>query len=649
MLLSFTLQVELYILAELRRRIDSGLLRIFAWSAYQLADTVAIFVLGHLSVISRSPEHELMLLWAPFLLLHLGSQDNITAYAIEDNQLWLRHLQTFVSQVAAASYVLYESSILSNSRSLLRPVAILMFVVGVAKYGERVWALRCAGSTPSGNNYMYYERRSRFRRSTAEVWDCGHGIRTEKLLLTAHLMLDIPRDLFKGPLPRVRVQEDVALGGKNLFKVAEMQLSLMHDVFYTKAEVMCTWYGICIHIILMICTAVAFSSFNHYLDSKSGSSNVDASVTHVLFIGAVILQFLSVIRAMFSSWTLADMVKVCSNQRIVRGKATWESLTAFVMGIRLLSCAAQRRRRYWSGSMGQHNLFRLCAHRRTSRSSKIARWMGVEDPWNTLVYSGSIRVSASVKQLVVNRVHQWRRAAKMGKVSPQALGHMIGSWGLAALTDHGGLHESLSWAIDVPLEEGILIWHVATNIYLSWYRKQVMAAGNQTDEQLGTQAEELSNYMLFLLSARPYMLSPLASRKAYVEMCYGLTGLGCSSVEELATALQNYGDTLNRGSSIKFTYTTIDIAMDDPLRHDKTLERGIKLGAELIANPVENKLSLVSQVWVEMLCYAGYNCSTYSHAKQLSKGGEFISIAALLVKYIICDINLPIISDHDKW
>nr|CAB3479942.1 unnamed protein product [Digitaria exilis] len=458
MLLSFTLQVELYILAELRRRIDSGLLRIFAWSAYQLADTVAIFVLGHLSVISRSPEHELMLLWAPFLLLHLGSQDNITAYAIEDNQLWLRHLQTFVSQVAAASYVLYESSILSNSRSLLRPVAILMFVVGVAKYGER---------------------------------------------------------------------EDVALGGKNLFKVAEMQLSLMHDVFYTKAEVMCTW--------------------------------------------------------------------------------------------------------------------------RTSRSSKIARWMGVEDPWNTLVYSGSIRVSASVKQLVVNRVHQWRRAAKMGKVSPQALGHMIGSWGLAALTDHGGLHESLSWAIDVPLEEGILIWHVATNIYLSWYRKQVMAAGNQTDEQLGTQAEELSNYMLFLLSARPYMLSPLASRKAYVEMCYGLTGLGCSSVEELATALQNYGDTLNRGSSIKFTYTTIDIAMDDPLRHDKTLERGIKLGAELIANPVENKLSLVSQVWVEMLCYAGYNCSTYSHAKQLSKGGEFISIAALLVKYIICDINLPIISDHDKW
>ncbi|KAJ1269939.1 hypothetical protein BS78_06G016500 [Paspalum vaginatum] len=36
-------------------------------------DATAIYVLGHLSVITQqSPEHELMALWAPFLLLHLG-------------------------------------------------------------------------------------------------------------------------------------------------------------------------------------------------------------------------------------------------------------------------------------------------------------------------------------------------------------------------------------------------------------------------------------------------------------------------------------------------------------------------------------------------------------------------------------------------
>jgi hypothetical protein len=93
-MLSFLLQVMLLVLAEFRRRIDSGVLRLFVWSAYMLADATAIYVLGHMSVTSTSSEHELMVFWAPFLLLHLGGQGNITAYAIEDNQLWLRHLQT---------------------------------------------------------------------------------------------------------------------------------------------------------------------------------------------------------------------------------------------------------------------------------------------------------------------------------------------------------------------------------------------------------------------------------------------------------------------------------------------------------------------------------------------------------------------------
>ena len=64
------------------------------WSAYLLVDTTAIYALGHMSVNSSKwlPEHQLMAFWAPFLLLHLGGQDNITAYSIEDNRLWLRHL-----------------------------------------------------------------------------------------------------------------------------------------------------------------------------------------------------------------------------------------------------------------------------------------------------------------------------------------------------------------------------------------------------------------------------------------------------------------------------------------------------------------------------------------------------------------------------
>ena len=131
-LLSFALQVILLITAEIRHRKDSGVLRAIIWSAYLLADTMAIYALGHMSLMSRSPEDQLIVLWAPLLLVHLGGQDNITAYAIEDNRLWLRHLQTFGLQVLATAYVLYASSIL-GSRTMLRPAAILIFVAGALK------------------------------------------------------------------------------------------------------------------------------------------------------------------------------------------------------------------------------------------------------------------------------------------------------------------------------------------------------------------------------------------------------------------------------------------------------------------------------------------------------------------------------------
>ncbi|KAM0920108.1 hypothetical protein ACQ4PT_007755 [Festuca glaucescens] len=78
-----------------------------------------------------------MALWAPFLLVHLGGQDNITAYALEDNK------QALAVQVAAAAYVLYESSVIGTEDNI-RYAAILMFVVGALKYGERVWALQRA-------------------------------------------------------------------------------------------------------------------------------------------------------------------------------------------------------------------------------------------------------------------------------------------------------------------------------------------------------------------------------------------------------------------------------------------------------------------------------------------------------------------------
>jgi hypothetical protein len=138
-LVSFALQVFLLSFAWMRRRSISRVLRIPLWLMYLLAEFTTTYTLGHMSIGCKAGEHQqLMAFWAPFLLVHLGGQDTITAYAMEDSQLWLRHLLTFAVQALGAGYVLYKYM---GSRGPLVAPAVLMFTVGVLKNAERVWSL----------------------------------------------------------------------------------------------------------------------------------------------------------------------------------------------------------------------------------------------------------------------------------------------------------------------------------------------------------------------------------------------------------------------------------------------------------------------------------------------------------------------------
>ena len=102
------------------------------------ADSVAVFVLGHLAVRAREPGHELMSLWAPFVLVHLGGQDNITAFSMQDNELWLRNMLNLATQTVVSVYVVARAY---WPAGLLRASMVLMFLSGLYKYSERIIVL----------------------------------------------------------------------------------------------------------------------------------------------------------------------------------------------------------------------------------------------------------------------------------------------------------------------------------------------------------------------------------------------------------------------------------------------------------------------------------------------------------------------------
>lgn len=650
--LSFAVQVTLLLLADIRRRAAWPVVKVVIWSAYMLADTTAIYALGHLSVVVRLPEHHLMALWAPLLLVHLGGQDNITAYAIEDNRLWLRHLQTFGLQLVAAGYVLYASSILSHP-SLLRSAAILMFVVGVLKYGERVWALmgadRSASSSLSATSY----KDSRAASQTDEVDLESHTDEMgeeARVLVIANSLLDVPKQMFEGPTRFVKVKKGRLYKGDFMLEVVEMQLTMMYDLLYTKAAVVHTWYGFFVRVISLPFTVVALQLF-HALGDQDVYRRVDVLVTNVLLTGAVILETMSVLRAVFSMWTAALLYEI-----------KWYKLGRLVQLVeRLLVIMPMmvlvQRRGYWSGHMRQHDLFKVCHHTGYSIGRRIAKRMGREDLWDSTFYSGSTSVPEDIIKRVLKLVSTTTEDGQIGITESRgqnALRRPIVSLG-----------EGLAWSVKLDLDESILVWHIATHVYLNWYTnvhkttQETAAIGGMLDPRKATKT--LCNYMFFLLAARPYMLPYPVTRQRYVQLCHdSITHLCSCGVNELRSAILVQKVALMERSPLKpdgargiigvspntrTAQPSVNSTGDEGTAQpsiNTTLNKGCQLAAMLIhaaegagkGTNADGVLEMIFEVWVEMLCYTAYLCNEKSHAKNLTSGGELMTIVALMMVYM---------------
>ncbi|CAO2144488.1 unnamed protein product [Urochloa humidicola] len=148
---SLFIRYFLFLTAALRKHRIPAWFRFLIWLAYIGSDAVAIYALAILYNRQKKQEQEqvplltpsrstdLQMLWTPILLLHLGGQSGITAYNIEDNELWRRHVLTAVSQVSIAIYVLFKSS--TNDLEILK-AAFLLSIYGTLKCLWKPWDLK---------------------------------------------------------------------------------------------------------------------------------------------------------------------------------------------------------------------------------------------------------------------------------------------------------------------------------------------------------------------------------------------------------------------------------------------------------------------------------------------------------------------------
>jgi hypothetical protein len=613
---SFLLQLVLLVFAGIRRRSSSTVLMTLLWLAYLMADNVAVYALGQ-SLDSRLHEDGLIAFWAPFFLLHLGGQDNITAYSLEDNQLWKRHLLTLLIQASGAGYTIYRY-ILPGIRSLLS-ATILMFIVGFLKYGERVLALKRA----NGKIISPFPFDHQYKSEQVDV--------EEQLLLDSHNMLKFGQSAFLNVEWHLRLhnfcdgieyifQSRLYNRDVYMYDLVEVQLSLMYDLLYTKVTVIHTWYGWCIRVISMHATVAAFLLF--HLAGKGAYSRVDVAITYLLLVGAIILEIASVFRLIGSIWTCVYL-----------DYREYYQTNVVLMRLRQLVNAGRKRR--WLNSIGQHNVLDYSSRDQTKLRGRITKAIGLIHWWQKVHFSSNVPITTKFKELVVQQIVKTMHDSEKWSIRDAR--------GRAVLTDCRMLAD-VGWSVEnIDFGNCILIWHVATDMYICHY-DDYQRVKTEEEQHLVKAIKVLSNYMGFLLLVRPNFL-PEGLQYFLLEKSYQFLEHDVASNNYFRLEDKLFADSQEEEHRKypKFS-TSKKLAMHLVQMYDKEdvgavlrtdCYGGAQLACKLLYNEWElpNVLEVIFTVWVEFLCYAAHHSTGASHCRQLGRGGDFLTVIRLVVDH----------------
>ena len=265
-LVSLTLQLFLLHLGSRRRYSVKIWLRIVLWLSYLIADSLATVALGAISNNLRNScdgndsqlQNELTAFWAPFLLLHLGGQDTITAYAVQDNELWLRHLLGLFVQTMVALYIF----LLSCKANWLSFLTIPMLLAGFIKYTERILVMRSANcglntpTTPSCESIeeqaLWYFKIFRYLFLNKKINNINRNLTDDQVLTT--------------------------FASQTTWKVIEVELGYAYDVYYTKAFLFFTAWGFIFHFFSF--TSILFVFVLFLLNEKHNHPKIDLIITY---------------------------------------------------------------------------------------------------------------------------------------------------------------------------------------------------------------------------------------------------------------------------------------------------------------------------------------------------------------------------------
>ncbi|CAF1919349.1 unnamed protein product [Brassica napus] len=650
LIFSLSLQSFLIFFAPQRKRTSRKVLLSLIGSAYLLA--AANFAAGQISD-SQGDDAEpgepknnsnLLAFWVPFLLLHLGGPDTITSLALEDNELWLRHLLGLAFQAIATVYVFLQS--LPNG--LWRPILLLM----------EEYAAKKLMKMPT--QIIKIEEPEKDPKAGAKVKP--DDLTELNILQYAYKYFNIFKSLvvdltftFQQRAESKRffseIKPDEAL------RISEVELNFIYEALYTKAKILHNWIGVIFRFIALGCLIAAIRIFQ-YKDKKD-YGGFDVGLTYSLLIRGITLDCIALIMFCLSDWTFVRLRKMKDEDR--SDKTCHEVLDTFFM--------VRRRSEY----VHAHNLLEYCLSITPKRIHHTKSFIHMSFDWFIEVFRIGVAFEAigkaiafcfhSIKQLGHN-VYKWKIILGAGSIRRSSFFHLLG-YLTRKFMDFFGIQAQFEEIIYTSSDRVTLdLWeHIFGEVLKKsrfaddsesamrvssargdWSLRDIQEPATEESHSDREFSKILSDYMMYLMMMQPTLMS-------------AVVGIGkirfrdtCEEAKRFFKRRHIESRDIKKASEAILSVTALVKAEPIDVKGDRSksvLFDGSMLAKELKGLKVLPELKdglkkakreaymweVVSKVWAELLCYAATKCGAIEHAAQLSKGGELINFVWLLMAH----------------
>ncbi|KAG0530964.1 hypothetical protein BDA96_05G233300 [Sorghum bicolor] len=643
----------LHILGSLRRRSSHGGIHALVMGVSTLSYPLVSFTIGRM----RTSDWYLddFPVWAVFMLLLLGSTDNLTVCHLNDIDNWKSIYVNHLFKGFLVVYVVVNITMLQNHHFRYLHSILAILFVGVLKWYQRIAAMRMVSKsylcknmkviaeymkhkdnqlrsfdpvTMEGYKYMvagekyctkrrtgrmpwYHEDGSSSKVTTVEqIWQCtGNLLLHERGMLLKDVCLSMALSkmlnrrfagfmLSEAKLPKTHdfVFKGLLAGDKphqRAFRVIEEELVFVHDLYYTRYS-----YLYQKGRYLALCLPIimfGLCSWLTYLIVRDRSKD-DPILSDLTIFITVVLAFLELYQLYLyvaSGWFKVALIRSYVTTSFLQRRGCFHEM---ILGL-LLRLQAFRP---WKNRLGQYCVIQELGHKsRASNCLHYATLRLVDKAKNKKGCKKSVKLSENVKKAIVETL--------LG-----SNGHLTN--GVTSLKKNG-VHGHLSWACDGGIAaEGsvtrtILVWHIATTL---------------CEHQLDTQAKKqdvvrtastLSQYCLQLLAFAPHLLPD------HISISESILD---EVIEKAGEVIEGAKTMKDKCEKLRAFGTHIGPHADEAML---VIAQGARLASYLLEHVQEmrSRWKVLSDFWAEMMLYISPSDDARAHLETLARGGEFIT------------------------